>query len=164
MVDFGSSSPSHHHHLCPCHPFHFQLHVTTWKVAPPLYWGMWARSSMPASIETWNPTAPAPPLLKGMWATHYCSTKDLGREIHKGRPKKWEAQPVHPENEPWWRPYKFDNDDTGLVAALQVQQWPHEFDVDYMDSMTTIKVQSQPYQFNNGHTGLMMSTQVQRWW
>jgi len=38
-----------------------------------------------------------------MWVTVSCSTEELGGvgdEIYEGGPRKWEAQPVRPKNEP----------------------------------------------------------------
>ena len=81
-----------HHHPCPRPgPRRRQPHVSIRRRAPPLYWGMWARSKPPQLLRSEDPGAAAPPLSTGMWAASIRSTEELGREGDKGELMKWEA-------------------------------------------------------------------------
>ena len=57
-------------------------------------------------ISFGNVDLSTPPLSRGMWVAQTRSMEEtedreeLRREIHKGRPRKWEAHQVHPNNEP----------------------------------------------------------------
>ena len=94
MVDVCPFTPFLHpppslHHLLP-HPHHLQPCPSSWKRAPPLYWGMWAQPMMPqVRIQLQCPSSS-----KGMWAGFYSfDGGNWGDRWRNGGRKKMRGDP-----------------------------------------------------------------------